>query len=95
MPLSSLLVLIVIPTALLVLTGCADTTNSLNAASALPADVATRVEEMKTGVGNVVRGIEEARDTIVEKKRQLDEATTNVSKAVDSVHTLLGTNDTK
>lgn len=77
------LVLVILPTALLVFTGCTE-------ADQISADVTQRAMEVQQGVGNVVQGVADTRDALLEKKRQLEQAAADVRAAIDSVNLLLG-----
>lgn len=94
MKFSHALVLVIIPTSLL-LTGCTTApADVLSKAAEIQATATARVEEIQQGVTNVVAGVEQARDDLLEKKRQLEQAVTDVNTAIDSVDTLLGKKET-
>lgn len=82
--------LVIVPTSLL-LGGCADNVEDvISQASKIQADVTTKINDVKQGVDNMITEVENARDTLIEKKRQLEQAVTDIQDAMASIDKLLG-----
>jgi len=91
--LSYVYMLIIIPASLL-LGGCADNiADVISQAGKIQTDVTTKINDVKEGVDNVISEVERARDTLIEKKRQLEQAVADIQDATASIDTLLSNAD--
>ncbi len=81
-------VLVILPTSLF-LTGCESAADVVQQAKDLQASATTQIEEVKTGIENVIAEVENAKESLLEKKRQLDQAITDIQDAMDSIDQLL------
>ncbi len=86
-------VLIILPTSLL-LTGCETAASVVQQAKDLQTKATTQIEEVKTSVANVIAEVENAKEALIEKKRQLDEAVASIQAAMDSIDQLLNRGET-
>lgn len=81
----------VVLSAVLLLVGCVSTVDIIKDAKNLRAEAITRIDDLKSGVNNVVDEIEGARAKLIEKKNQLEQTVADIRKTVDSINSLLGT----
>lgn len=72
------------------LCGCQTADSVLADAKELQIKAAAVLTDVKTGVGNVVAEVENAKDKLLQKKAELEEAIANIKTTVDSINRLLG-----
>ena len=87
--LKKILILLILPTNLF-LGGCESASDVLASAENLRSEVVAKYQEIRDGVANAVTEAQNAYESLLEKKQQLEDLIAQVNEAVDAINTLMG-----
>jgi chromosome segregation ATPase len=84
----------IIVATLFIHTGCQTIDAVITDAQELQTNVSTKIIEIRDGIDNIVNETKETYESLLEKKRQLEEMVVQIQEAVNAINQLLGKTNT-